>query len=115
MGMSHEDATLVEHLLAPPSALLMRQPSVSQSVKNLLAMSKPTSSEAKSLAMFCEDQSLQHLALGFQPDIDWERMPRDIRELVVKRCTGQEMGELTQSQREWLVFNQAGEIGRAHV
>lgn len=108
MGMSHEDATLVEHLLAPPSALLMRQPSVSQSVKNLLAMSKPTSSEAKSLAMFCEDQSLQHLALGFQPDIDWERMPRDIRELVVKRCTGQEMGELTQSQREWLVFNQAG-------
>jgi hypothetical protein len=71
-------------------------------------MSKPSSAEAKSLAKFCEDQSLQHLALGLQPDIHWDRIPRDIRELVIRRCTGQETNELTQSQREWLIFNQAG-------
>ena len=70
-------------------------------------MSKPSSVEARSLAKFFEDQSLRHLALGFQPDIDWDRMPRDIRELVIRRCTGQETDELTQSQREYLICNQA--------
>ena len=106
MGLSHDDATLAEHLLAPPTLQMMRQPSISQSVRNLLLLSKPSSAEARSLARFCENQSLQHLALGLQPDTDWERTPRDIRELIIRRCSGLDDGELTQAQREWLIFNQ---------
>jgi hypothetical protein len=107
MALSHDDATLAEHLLAPPTPQLMRQPSISQSVRNLLLLSKPSSAEARALARFCEDESLQHLAFGLHPDTDWERMPRDIRELVLRRCTGQEEGAITKSQREWLTFNKA--------
>ncbi|KAH9222558.1 glycosyltransferase family 4 protein [Leptodontidium sp. 2 PMI_412] len=107
MGLSHDSATLVESLLVPsPRSPVMKYSPVPSRIRNYLAVSKCSFEEAQSLAQFCEDQAFQFLSLGFDPDIHWEHLPRDIRELVIKRCSGQE-DLLTRSQHEWLVFNQA--------
>ena len=107
-GLAHEDAALVEALLASATASQpLRQSPIPKRIKNYMLSSKATSTKAKSLAQYCEDQALQHLALGLDLDIHWERLPRDIRELIIKRCTGLEE-ELTTAQRQWIAFNQAG-------
>jgi len=107
MGLSHDSASLVESLLVPsPRSQTSKYSPVPSRIKNYLAISKCSAEEARSLARYCEDQALQFLSLGFDPDIHWEHLPRDIRELIIKRCNGQE-DLLTRSQHEWLVFNQA--------
>ncbi|KAH7383582.1 glycosyltransferase family 4 protein [Cadophora sp. MPI-SDFR-AT-0126] len=107
MGLSHDSASLVESLLVPsPRSQVTKYSPVPSRIKNYLAVPKCSAEEARSLARYCEDQALQFLSLGFDPDIHWEHLPRDIRELIIKRCNGQE-DLLTRSQHEWLVFNQA--------
>ncbi|KUJ20420.1 glycosyltransferase family 4 protein [Mollisia scopiformis] len=107
MGMTHESATLAESFLVPvPTYHIARHSPVPSRVKNYLTVSKCSASQARALARFCEDQTIQFLALGFDPDLQWEHLPRNIRELIIKRCTGQEEN-LTRSQHEWLVFNHA--------
>ncbi|KAL2067476.1 hypothetical protein VTL71DRAFT_1901 [Oculimacula yallundae] len=107
MGLSHDSATLVESLLVPlPRSQTMRGGPVPSRIKNYLAMSKCSPEEARSLADFCEDQAFRFLSLGYDPNIHWELLPRDIRELIIKRCSGQD-DSLTRSQHEWLVFNHA--------
>lgn len=105
--MNHGNSALAESLLVPkPVSQGSRQSPIPSRIKNYLTGSKCSSVQAKSLAQSCEDQALTFLALGFDPDLHWDQLPRDIRELVIKRCTGQDDG-LTRSQNEWLVFNQA--------
>lgn len=107
MGMTHESSTLAESFLVPvPQFHIVRHSPVPSRVKNYLTVSKCSTSKARALARFCEDQTIQFLALGLDADLQWEHLPRDIRELIIKRCVGQEE-MLTRSQHEWLVFNQA--------
>jgi hypothetical protein len=107
MGMKHDSSALAESLLVPkPVSQGSRHSPIPSRIKNYLTGSKCSSVQAQSLAQSCEDEALKFLALGFDPDLHWDRLPREIRELVIKRCTGQDDG-LTRSQNEWLVFNQA--------
>ncbi|KAF4637772.1 hypothetical protein G7Y89_g291 [Cudoniella acicularis] len=106
MSMTHDDASLAESLLAPaPPSQRIKHTPVPNRVKDYLNQSKSSSTRARSLAKFFEDQTLKYLALQFDPEIQWDLLPRDIRELVIRRCVGQEE-MLTRSQHEWLVFNQ---------
>jgi hypothetical protein len=100
-GMNHEDSTLAETLLAPASSS-----PVSQSIKNRLLLTNESSKEARSVAQFSEEQALRYLTLGYNPEIDWERLPEFIRHLLVERCSGQR-GKLTKSQEDWLLFDKA--------
>lgn len=107
MGMNHEDASLAESLLVQaPASWQAKQSPVPSRIKDYLASATSSSTRARSLAQFCEEQALRYLALRLEPEIQWDRLPRDIRELVMRRCTGQEE-ILTRSQHEWLLFNQA--------
>ncbi|KAH8663097.1 glycosyltransferase family 4 protein [Tricladium varicosporioides] len=107
MGLTHDDSCLVESLLAPaPTHQRTMHSPVPSRIKDYLNLSKSSSNRARSLAKYLEKKTLQYLALKFDPEIQWDRLPRDIRELVIRRCIGQEE-MLTQSQHEWLVFNQA--------
>lgn len=107
LGMNHEDASLAESLLVQaPGSWRAKQCPVPSRIKDYLASATSSSTRSRSLAQYCEEQTLQYLALRLEPEIQWECLPRDIRELVMRRCTGQEE-ILTRSQHEWLVFNQA--------
>ncbi|CAG8982809.1 hypothetical protein HYALB_00001090 [Hymenoscyphus albidus] len=111
MGMGHEDACLAETLLAasPFSGRTQQSSPIPSCVKDYLSRSKPSSEKAQELSRFLESQSLKHLALGVDVDIKWDRLRRDIRELIILRCTGSEVA-LTRSQHEWVVFNRARDV-----
>src|ERR1700709_179866 len=105
--MNHDCSTLAESLVVPtPLFQGMRQSPIPSRIKNYLTASKSSSTQAQSVAQSCEDQALKFLALGFDLDTLWDHLPRDIRELIIKRCTGQDNG-LTRSQNEWLVLHHA--------
>ena len=105
--MNHDCSALAESLVIPrPVAQGTRQSSITSRIKNYLTASKSSSTQAQAVAQSCEDEALRFLALGFDVDILWDRLPRDIRELIIKRCTGQDDG-VTRSQNEWLVTHHA--------
>jgi hypothetical protein len=105
--MTHDCSVLAESLVIPrPVSQGTRQSSVPSRIKNYLMASKSSSTQAQSVAQSCEDEALKFLALGFDVNLVWDHLPRDIRELIVKRCTGQHDG-LTRSQNEWLVAHHA--------
>ncbi|KAL1872609.1 hypothetical protein Plec18167_006727 [Paecilomyces lecythidis] len=50
---------------------------------------------------WAKKELLKQLCLGFQVDLDWDRLPKRIREVLVKRCLGQTCS-LTSMERRWL-------------
>jgi hypothetical protein len=105
--MNHDFSTLAESLVVPrPVSQGTRQSPIPSRIKNYLTASKSSSTQAQAVAQNCEDEALKFLALGFDVDILWDHLPRDIRELIIKRCTGQDSG-VTRSQNEWLVIHHA--------
>lgn len=107
LGLSHEHATLAESLIycSSKSQNAELRP-ISTQLEDYLFDSDCGTKRAKSFAQFSLNQGFRFLSLGVDPDIQWERLPRDVRELVIRRCTGQE-NILTPSQHDWLVLNQA--------
>jgi len=57
----------------------------------------------------CDEVALKYITLGCSADVDWEQLPRDIRELIVKRTTGREE-PLSKAQQDWLSFNRSPDI-----
>ncbi|QSZ30095.1 hypothetical protein DSL72_004615 [Monilinia vaccinii-corymbosi] len=104
--LSHEDATLLESLLSSvsPSGLL-EHTVIPQGLRNFLNFSKPSRSHAQNIASCFEDEILYHTALGCNPNIDWESLPTEIRELILDRCTGR-VDTLTIDQQSWIKTNQ---------
>jgi len=80
---------------------------VSQAIKDRLLFTNASSQEAKIVANFCEKQALHYLTLEYDPDTDWERLPTGIREILVKRCTGQGHPPVTKAQEDWISFDKA--------
>ncbi|KAM3074372.1 hypothetical protein ACMFMG_002820 [Clarireedia jacksonii] len=108
--LSHKDATLLESLLASvsPSGLL-EQTLVPQSLRNYLTFSKASRTQAESLAIQFEDEALHHTALGCNPNLEWEKLPADIRSLIIGRCT-EPVYAVTTAQRDWLQSNKATDV-----
>jgi len=100
MGFSHDDASLAESLIA---LSLGEDSPVSENVKSHINM-RTSPAQVKSFAQDCDKQILKYVCLGYECDVDWEILPRDIRDFVVGRCTGHE-DTLTKKQQEWLAFN----------
>jgi len=105
LGFSHDDAVLAESLVA---LSLATESPVSQYVKNHIN-SGSSSDQVRSFAKYCDKQTLKYICLGYDCDVDWEGLPRDIREFVVGRCNGHEE-TLTKKQQDWLAFNKDSNI-----
>jgi hypothetical protein len=110
MGMNHDDSSLAESLIvAATLSKQARYSPVSSNIREYLAESGPKSNRAKSLAKLLKTRSLNYLGLQIEAETEWDLLPRDIRDLVMRRCTGQE--EIpTRSQNEWLIFNKTGKL-----
>ncbi|KAI9650098.1 hypothetical protein NHQ30_000111 [Ciborinia camelliae] len=104
-SLSHEDSTLLESLLScvSPSGLL-EHTLIPQGLRNFLNFSKPSRAHAEDIAICFEDEILRHTAVGCNPNIDWEGLPTEIRELILDRCTGQ-VDTLTTDQHSWIRMN----------
>ncbi|TQS36907.1 hypothetical protein Golomagni_02634 [Golovinomyces magnicellulatus] len=110
MELSHEDSLLAESLLAlGPLIHKPKQLDIPSWVENYFDSPTKSSDKSRSIALFCGYQTLKFLSLGFDLDTQWESLPRNIRELVIKRCLGQE-AIINKSHYEWLVFNQTNGI-----
>lgn len=110
MKMSHEDSLLVESLIYLGS--MAQDPLYFQNLswnENLFRSLTHLSEERRKLIHFHENQAFRYLSLRFDMDIQWESLPRNIRELLIKRCTGQDIA-LTKSQHEWLIINHTNGI-----
>lgn len=101
LSMSCEDSVLAESLVSISSSGLSPVP---QRIISQLKFSHPSSRAAKAIARFCEEQALRSRCLGYDPDIEWESLPREIRSLLIERCLGRH-ANVTKSQQDWLLFD----------
>jgi hypothetical protein len=110
MGMSHDDSSLTESLIvAATLSNQVRYSPVTSNIREYLAESEPKSKRAKALAKSLGARSLNYLGLQIEAETQWDLLPREIRDLVIRRCTGQEEIS-TRFQNEWLIFNKTGKL-----
>ncbi|GAD97218.1 glycosyl transferase, group 1 family protein [Paecilomyces variotii No. 5] len=57
--------------------------------------------DSYAIRSWANKELLKQLCLGFQADLDWDRLPKRIREVLVKRCLSQTC-ELTNMEWQWL-------------
>lgn len=90
MNLSHDDSFLAESLLAlGPLTYKYKRFNVPSWVNDYLR-SPIHSKKARIFAFFCERQALRYLSLRIDPDLQWQFLPRKIRELIIRRCLGQD-------------------------
>ncbi|KAG9248806.1 glycosyltransferase family 4 protein [Calycina marina] len=106
LDFTHDDAFLAETLIGLSRGT---EYPVSQQVKSHISPSS-SSTQLHSFVRYCEKQSIRHIALGYDVDIDWEKLPRDIRDFVVGRCTGEEEHTLAKKHQDWLAFDRSLDI-----
>jgi hypothetical protein len=99
LGYSHGHSTLVECLLtsATPLHAEIRTP---YGIKSHIEAAKELKLNT-TLPDYFKGQLLQDLCLGFSPDLQWDRLPDNIRKYLVKRCLGQS-NSLSESQSRYL-------------
>jgi len=104
LGYSHEHASLAESLIS----LYLTDSPVSQRVKNDVVRNS-SAADVASFYQYSDELTLKCITLGYSADVDWEQLPRDIRELIVKRTTGREEPP-SKAQQEWLSLNKTPDI-----
>jgi hypothetical protein len=87
LGYSHAHSTLTESLLTSHITLDARTRIPSSIENHIEAIKKFESSST--LQDHYKHQLLQGLCLGFSPDLDWDRLPENIRKYLIQRCLGQ--------------------------
>jgi hypothetical protein len=108
LGYSHGHSTLAECLLtnATPLHAEMRIP---YSIKSHIEATKELKLYTTLPGHF-KGQLLQDLCLGFSPDLQWDKLPDNIRKYLVKRCLGHSNSP-SESQSRYLrstLFEESG-------
>lgn len=88
LQIPHDYAILAESIVSPQ---------VTYSVK----MQLREESDSSLVNRWAKRQLLKQLCLGFQCNTDWDRLPKEIRSVLLKRCLG-EYCQLSDSQWQWL-------------
>lgn len=99
LGYSHRHSALVETLVANASS----QPGemrIPYSIENHIEAVKKLEA-TPALRDYFKRQLLQDLCLGFSPDLQWDRMPENIRKYLLNRCLGQPCS-LSEAQVDYL-------------
>ncbi|RKF62390.1 putative glycosyl group 1 family protein [Erysiphe neolycopersici] len=110
INLSHDDSFLAESLLAlRPLTHKSKDSNIPSWVSGYLRSPIQSSKKARIFASFCERQTLRCLSLGFDSDVQWQSLPRKIRELIIKRCLGQKF-IFDLSKEDLSAFNQTDGI-----
>jgi hypothetical protein len=88
LGIPHDHAVLAESLISND---------ITQSVKFQLR----EETDSTVVTRFAKRQLLKQLCLGFNCDTDWDALPRDIRNILLRRCMGEDTC-ISDHQWEWL-------------
>jgi glycosyltransferase involved in cell wall biosynthesis len=88
MGVPHEYAALAEAIVSG---------GVTHTTARLLREEANTSV----VVQWAKKELLRQLCLGFEADIHWDKLPVEVRKVLLSRCVGQPCS-LSNSQRQWL-------------
>ncbi|KAJ5124428.1 uncharacterized protein N7515_008253 [Penicillium bovifimosum] len=88
MGVPHEYASLAGSI-------------VSGGVTHTMARQLREEANTTTVVRWAKKELLRQLCLGFEADIHWDKLPSEVREVLLKRCLGQQCS-LSNSQRQWL-------------
>ncbi|CAI7604605.1 unnamed protein product [Penicillium crustosum] len=88
MGVPHEYASLAGSI-------------VSGGVTHTMARQLREEANTTTVVRWAKKELLRQLCLGFEPDLHWDKLPTEVRDVLLKRCLGQQCS-LSNSQRQWL-------------
>ncbi|KAF3023853.1 hypothetical protein E8E15_004983 [Penicillium rubens] len=91
MGVPHEYASLAGSI-------------VSGGVTHTMARQLREEANTTTVVRWAKKELLRQLCLGFEPDLHWDKLPTEVRDVLLKRCLGEQCS-LSNSQREWLQQN----------
>ncbi|KAJ5119712.1 hypothetical protein N7448_010381 [Penicillium atrosanguineum] len=87
-GIPHEYAVLAEAI-------------VSGGVTHTMARQLREEANTSVVVRWAKKELLRQLCLGFEADIHWDKLPAEVRDVLLNRCLGQSCA-LPDSQRQWL-------------
>ncbi|OXV07818.1 hypothetical protein Egran_04421 [Elaphomyces granulatus] len=85
----------------PHEYAMLSESLVAAGVTETLARELREESDTSVIIRWAKKELLRQLCLGFQCDVDWEVLPREIRTLLLDRCLGQTC-ETSDQQHQWL-------------
>lgn len=88
MGIPHEYAGLAEAI-------------VSGGVTHTMARQLREEANTALVVQWAKKELLRQLCLGFEADVHWDKLPAEVRKVLLSRCVGQPC-DLPESQRQWL-------------
>ncbi|KAK4869928.1 hypothetical protein LT330_005652 [Penicillium expansum] len=91
MGIPHEYASLAGSI-------------VSGGVTHTMAQQLREEANTTTVVRWAKKELLRQLCLGFEADLHWDKLPTEVRDVLLKRCLGQQCS-LSNSQRQWLQKN----------
>ncbi|CAG8894370.1 unnamed protein product [Penicillium nalgiovense] len=91
MGVPHEYALLAGSI-------------VSGGVTHTMARQLREEANTTTVVRWAKKELLRQLCLGFEPDLHWDKLPTEVRDVLLKRCLGEQCS-LPNSQRQWLQQN----------
>ncbi|KAJ5357846.1 hypothetical protein N7541_005004 [Penicillium brevicompactum] len=91
MGIPHEYASLAGSI-------------VSGGVTHTMARQLREEANTTTVVRWAKKELLRQLCLGFEADLHWDKLPTEVRDVLLKRCLGQQCS-LSNSQRQWLQQN----------
>ncbi|CAG8910116.1 unnamed protein product [Penicillium egyptiacum] len=91
MGVPHEYASLAGSI-------------VSGGVTHTMARQLREEANTTTIVRWAKKELLRQLCLGFEPDLHWDKLPTEVRDVLLKRCLGEQCS-LSNSQRQWLQQN----------
>lgn len=89
MGIPHECAVLTESI-------------VSGGVSNTMAQQLREEADSSLVTRWAKKELLRQLCLGFEADLYWDKLPAEVRELLLSRCLGQQ-SNISKAKYPWLV------------
>ncbi|KAE8341479.1 hypothetical protein BDV24DRAFT_163318 [Aspergillus arachidicola] len=95
-GISHSQSLLTELLVADDRD--DEQAPVPEGVKRQL---ETCTGERMRAIGYWQKTLLRHLLLGLECDLDWDKLPKDVRSFLLKRCCGQSC-RLSSTQMDWI-------------
>lgn len=88
LGVPHEYAVLAEAI-------------VSGGVTHTMARQLREEANSALVIRWAKKELLRQLCLGFEADVHWDKLPVEVRNVLLNRCLGQQCS-LSETQRQWL-------------
>ncbi|KAL5119598.1 hypothetical protein ACEQ8H_002444 [Pleosporales sp. CAS-2024a] len=101
LGMSHDHSILAEMVVVDDVS--DTEISIPEGIKRML---KSSPRERHSAIYHGRKVLLRHLLLGVNPDTEWDNLPKEIRQFLLKHCTGHS-ARLSIEEEAWITSRSA--------